>query len=294
MCRGQLERNWSRWRRSRCLPRRRDRSPSAWVAGRPGHVVTHPTSSTPSGPAPPTASLTAALVELVNLMLDVPTVEAMLDDMARLAAGVVTPPAICGITMRRNHHVLTVATSAPLASRLDEVQYGQDDGPCLQTLRTGKPNDVRDLASDRRWGAYRLYALGSGVRSSLSLPLVVDGEPQGALNLYALKPNAFNDGARAAAEQFAAQASAALTIVSRQARQTQLSEQLKESLASRSVIDRAIGIIIEQRRCTADSAFELLRELSQNQNRKLRDVASDLVTATSGEPPGPPPFNPPE
>jgi GAF domain-containing protein len=248
----------------------------------------------PPASAPPTASLTAALVELVNLMLDVPTVEAMLDDMARLAARVVTPPAACGITMRRNRHVLTVAASAPLAGRLDEVQYGQDDGPCLQALRTGVAVHVHDLAMDTRWGSYRLYALGAGVRSSLSLPLVVDGKTQGALNLYALTPNAFGDTARAAAEQFAAQASAALTIVSRQARQTQLSEQLKESLASRSVIDRAIGIVMAQRRCAADTAFELLRELSQNQNRKLRDVASDLVSATSGEPPGRPPFNHPE
>ena len=40
-----------------------------------------------------------------------------------------------------------------------------------------------------------------------------------------------------------------------------------------------------QNRCTADDAFEVLRAISQNRNVKLRDVAADLVTAVSGQPP---------
>jgi AmiR/NasT family two-component response regulator len=56
-------------------------------------------------------------------------------------------------------------------------------------------------------------------------------------------------------------------------------------LASRAVIDQAVGIIMGQNRCTADEAFEVLRSISQNRNVKLRDIAVDMVTSVSGQPP---------
>jgi GAF domain-containing protein len=237
--------------------------------------------------------LTTALAELVNLMLATPSMEEFLDGVAGLAGEVITPTAACGITLRRNTDPWTIANNGALASRLDEVQYGLDDGPCLQSLRTGQIVDVADLSTETRWGAYRSHALGYGVRSSLSLPLQVDGDTRGALNLYATEPNAFGATARTAAELFATQAANMLTIVHRQARQWQLSAQLREALASRSVIDQAIGIVMEQRHCAATAAFNLLRGLSQQQNRKLRAVAADIVAAVGGQPPEPPRFNDP-
>jgi hypothetical protein len=40
-----------------------------------------------------------------------------------------------------------------------------------------------------------------------------------------------------------------------------------------------VGIIIGSKGCSADEAFELLTRQSQHENRKLRDVAIDLVTS---------------
>jgi AmiR/NasT family two-component response regulator len=74
------------------------------------------------------------------------------------------------------------------------------------------------------------------------------------------------------------------------AQQVELTEDLRQSLSSRAVIDQALGIIMGQHRCTASRAFEVLRLASQNRNRKLHDVAADIVTAVTGEPPEPPPF----
>jgi AmiR/NasT family two-component response regulator len=48
-------------------------------------------------------------------------------------------------------------------------------------------------------------------------------------------------------------------------------------MESRAVIEQAKGIIMGQRRCTADEAFRLLSKLSQDSNRKLREVAEALV-----------------
>jgi ANTAR domain len=70
-----------------------------------------------------------------------------------------------------------------------------------------------------------------------------------------------------------------------------LIEQLRSSLASRGVIDQALGIIMAREHCTQDRAFAILRSASQNRNVKLRDLASAVVTSVTGEPPQPsPPF----
>ncbi|HEV7824843.1 MAG TPA: GAF and ANTAR domain-containing protein [Mycobacteriales bacterium] len=242
----------------------------------------------------PVPDLADAVTELAQLMLATASAEKLLDDLARLAARVVTPSASCGVTLRRDGQPLTVATSDALAGQVDQVQYGEEQGPCLHSLHSGEVVTVTDLATDARWPDYRVRALGYGVRSSLSLPLTVDGDTRGALNLYAPAPDAFADGGRQRAETFAVQGSAALTILSRQSRHTELTQQLRNALASRSVIDQAIGILMGQQRCDADRAFGLLRGASQHQNRKLRDIAADIVRTVGGADPRPGPFRDPD
>ncbi len=56
-----------------------------------------------------------------------------------------------------------------------------------------------------------------------------------------------------------------------------LARRLQTALARRAVIDQAIGIVISNRRCSADEAFTYLRTASQNRNMKLRDIATELV-----------------
>jgi GAF domain-containing protein len=159
-------------------------------------------------------------------------------------------------------------------------------------MRSGGVVQVDDLSQDERWDSYRPHAVTNGVMSSLSLPLKVDGESLGALNLYSATPAAFAGQQRAQAQEFAAQCAAALTLSLRQLRQLQVQNQLAEALVSNSVIDQAIGILMSQQRCTAATAFDLLRQASQNRNRKLRDIAADIITNVSGQPPQPRPgFN---
>ena len=80
-------------------------------------------------------------------------------------------------------------------------------------------------------------------------------------------------------------------VISMKDRDQQLAEQLQQALASRSLIDQAIGVLMAQERCDAQEAFALLRQHSQNNNRKLRDVAVDVITRLTGHPPtAPTPF----
>jgi GAF domain-containing protein len=232
-----------------------------------------------------TASATAA-TELQELLLATEDIRGFLDELATLTVRVLPGEELsCGITLRGDREAITVASSDARASQVDEIQYGHHQGPCLHSLATGEEVLVDDLAGDQRWGDYQMPALAHGVRSSLSLPLHAQGQVIGALNTYASQPRAFGPPEQEVARQFAAEASRALTLAVRIAERTKMSQHLQTALASRAVIDQALGILMAQNRCPAAEAFDILRTASQNRNVKLRDIAVQIVTAVSGQPP---------
>jgi hypothetical protein len=51
-------------------------------------------------------------------------------------------------------------------------------------------------------------------------------------------------------------------------------------MESRAVIEQAKGIIMAANRCSPEAAFDILRRASQHQNRKLRDIAEEIVERT--------------
>ncbi len=217
-----------------------------------------------------------------ELLLATDDITDFLHQLALLSASTLGGDLSCGITVRRDHRPVTVASSDDRAARVDEVQYAHDGGPCLTSLDTGEIVHIVDLVDDDRWGAYRSAALAHGVRASLSVPLRSASTVVGALNFYASWAHAFDEERHGRAVQFGAEASRALTLAVRMAERTEMSAQLQEALASRAVIDQALGIIMAQRRCTADEAFGTLRTVSQNSNIRVRDVATRLVASVSG------------
>ncbi|MEU3856566.1 GAF and ANTAR domain-containing protein [Streptomyces sp. NPDC028722] len=199
----------------------------------------------------------------------------------------------CGVTLQRRQRPLTVVSTGGVADKLDERQYGQDDGPCLQALRTGRVVHVPDLLEETRWGDYPRFAAGLGIRSSLSVPISARAHTAGALNFYAVGRDAFTERDRRELALFAARAGGAIALAQRLADAEDFTRHLQNALASRSVIDQAIGSVMQQRHCTAEEAFDLLRRLSQQSNLKLRDVCTRLLTDIAGRPPAPrPPLRP--
>ncbi|MGC1733965.1 MAG: GAF and ANTAR domain-containing protein [Pseudonocardiaceae bacterium] len=226
-----------------------------------------------------------ALSELRQLLLDTEDITGFLDELARYAADTIGRGLSCGITMDRDGGPLTVASSDAHASTLDEVQYGHHSGPCLTAMRTRTTVSISDLVTDDRWGSYQVDALAHGIGSALSIPISAGPGVRGALNLYATQPNMFNADRRARAEALGTEASRTLRLALRVTDQIQLTHNLETAMASRSVIDQAIGIIMGQNRCSAIDGFEILRAASNHRNIKLRDVANEIVTRISGGPP---------
>ena len=225
------------------------------------------------------------VAELQELLLATDTLQEFLHEVAHRAAGEVSPGLSCGLTVRSDGRPLTIASSDGYANMLDQLQYRLDQGPCLSTLQTGEV--VLDDGTDAgdRWPLYRMQGEAAGLGVSLSVPVSHGAQVLAALNLYSRTPRSFTPAERARARGFADRAGGGVAIALKLARRTELTDDLQAALAARAVIDQALGIIMGQRRCSADEAFAVLRELSQTGNVKLREVAARLITVTTGQPP---------
>lgn len=207
--------------------------------------------------------------------------DTLLRDLTDRAVREVPGAVACSITVRRADRLLTLAGSTGLPSGLDLRQYENGSGPCVTAAGTGAEQYVPDLAAEDRWPEYRHYALATGVRCVLAIPLAVEGEPDAALNLYGDRPGGLAEG-RAAARTFAARAADPVNTALRIERQDQSAADVRTALLSRSVIDQAIGILMARERIDAPRALDRLRRASQHRNIKLRDLCDQLVTRTAG------------
>ena len=216
--------------------------------------------------------------ELLALLAAGGDLRSFLGDLVRLAVRQVPLAEACGLTLARDATGVTVASTGALAEQADQRQYQQDTGPCLEAMRTGTVVRVDDMAAEERWTPFPAQAAELGVRSSLSLPLVVEGRSRGALNLYATEPRVFGAD-EATAYRWAEQATGALAVALRIADSDSRAESLLGGLDTRATIGQAVGLLMAQERVPAERAFDLLRIASQRRNVKLRDVAAGVVAA---------------
>ena len=184
------------------------------------------------------------------------------------------------ITMQRPKGPATAAASSETAYRIDQWEYAHDVGPCIDALRDGREHYLPDLESAGAYEGFTPVLAEAGVRSVLGVPLLVADEVLGALNVYASEERAFDDEtARAVARHVAAQAATTLHNLRVYDASRTLARQLEQALESRAVIEQAKGVLMAQRDCSAEEAFEMLRRASQRENVKLREVAQRIVSS---------------
>jgi GAF domain-containing protein len=240
---------------------------------------------------PPPASAAEALERLGRLSLRELSMDSLLQTVAELAKTVMPGTPEASVSLLVKDKPSTVVSTGQLAVDLDETQYERGHGPCLHAARTGELTEIADTRTEDRWRDYSRRAAEAGNLSSLSVPLAIDEDERvsGALNLYAREPHAFDEGSRSAAVAFGPYAAVAAGNLYAYQSARDLADNLQTALESRAVIDQAKGILIERHRLTPDQAFQLLAKVSMNVNRKVRDVADELVH--TGELPVPPTGN---
>jgi len=110
------------------------------------------------------------------------------------------------------------------------------------------------------------------------------------VGFWSTSVDAFGRSAEAAAAGFVEEAGSAVDLALAVAHGVEVNQDLHRALATRSVIDQAVGVIMAEDRCSPEAAFETLRRASMNRNIKVHRLAADIVRGVSGKPPSDPPF----
>ncbi len=221
-------------------------------------------------------AVAASLLALARILFSGQSVELTLEAVAKLAQETIEGCDSASVTVVEGGRATTTVSTSELAWDIDQHQYRSGQGPCLDAVRMQAVVRVDSFADERRWPELTPAAIEHGARSSLSLPLVVLDEAVGALNLYSRVEAGFANG-EGVGQVFATQAAITMANATALHRATELAGNLSVALEHRDVIGQAKGILMAQSDLSAEEAFDVLRRASQRSNRKLYDLALDVV-----------------
>jgi GAF domain-containing protein len=180
------------------------------------------------------------------------------------------------------------AASSEKAGLVELFQLQNDQGPCLDCFRTGRPISAADLTGpDQRWPRFAQAATQAGFRTVEALPMRLRDQVIGALNLFRAEPGRFETADLRIAQALADVATIGLLHERNVRRSETVAEQLQAALNSRVMIEQAKGKLAERYGIDMDRAFTMLRGYARNTNQHLTDVARDFVTGGSAEFPPP-------
>jgi GAF domain-containing protein len=164
-----------------------------------------------------------------------------------------------------------LASTDPRVAALHRLQIEADEGPLIAAIRQPCPVVIGDVEAETWWSAeWIAQARAVGIRSAAHLPLLVGGRAAAVLSLYGGVPDAFGTDELAVAHILARHASVAIATARQEVA-------LAQAIDARKLVGQAMGILMERYDLDPDRAFEVLKRFSQQNNRKLRDVAQELI-----------------
>jgi ANTAR domain/GAF domain len=238
--------------------------------------------SPPQGSTPDEDSgLVTALVTLAGLPDDAVHVDRLLVTIARLTADVVEPVSYASVSAVRDGAPTTVAASSQIAIDVDNAQYADGAGPCLDALFTEKPVST-DIGAVMAWPGFRDTAWQLGLRASLSIPVfAASGRSIAALNLYAHDPEPMT----ALIARVWAQYQDRSTVDSELPPLDSGGEELLAGIAAafqvQEIIQQARGMIMSRDQVTAEAAYLALRAQAAHTGAPMPDTALGIISGTS-------------
>jgi GAF domain-containing protein len=221
-----------------------------------------------------------AFAELSRIMLTTQSLDSTLARIAELARLSVPGAVDVSVTLLEAGRPVTVVFTGGLATYLDERQYEAGFGPCVEAALTGATIRIPDTSDGAVHADFARAAFRHGVTHVVSVGLRVEQTSIGALNVYGGGGGGFDDEAVELVTAFAGYAAIAAANANIHASTATLARNLERALDSRAVIDQAKGVLMARHGVAAAAAFDLLSEQSQRSNRKLRDIAEELVAGT--------------
>jgi GAF domain-containing protein len=219
----------------------------------------------------------AAFAELSKIMLGAQPLSETLSRIAELAKQTIPGAAEVSVTLMQDGTVSSVSFTGPLAVQLDERQYEAGFGPCMDAALSGATTLIDDTAHSGTYPDFGRLCFRHGITHTMSIGLPVERRTVGALNIYGSGEGPFDETTAELATAFASYAAVAVANASLYATTASLAGNLQKALESRAIIDQAKGILMGRHLCSADAAFDLLVRQSSASNRKLRDIAQDVV-----------------
>lgn len=226
----------------------------------------------------PSSAISASLDALTRFLIGEQTMGETLQRVAELGEAAIPGADLTGLTLlTREGRPTTAVCTDPEALVVDQFQYENGDGPCLTAFREMRMVSVPSMKRESRWPLMTKRATEKGVLSSLSAPLIVGEKGIGAINFYSFSDNGFTADDEGTAQTFGLHAAVVLANAQAYWQAYELSQQLQQAMVSRAGIEQAKGVLIEQSGVSSDEAFELLKRASQRENRKLREIAAEIV-----------------
>ncbi|HVQ17889.1 MAG TPA: GAF and ANTAR domain-containing protein [Actinomycetes bacterium] len=190
-----------------------------------------------------------------------------------------------GLLFADGQDQLRLAVSSSESARLlDLYQLQNDEGPCLECYRTGRPVSAELAETTSRWPNFTAAAVREGFVGVLALPLRLRGRVIGALNLFDAKDGTLSDPTIWPIAQSMADVATIAILQERLGQQRHLlNEQLQSALTSRVVIEQAKGVLATRLEIEMGEAFELLRRRSRDERRRLVEVAEEVLRARTAD-----------
>jgi GAF domain-containing protein len=170
-----------------------------------------------------------------------------------------------------------VAVSDAAMELLEQVQQDVADGPCVAAWAQDRIVAVEDLRAVSAWARVAAMVAQLQVRGVLSVPVRLAEQPVGTLNVYTSHPRAWSAEEVDAVGAFAiVTAELIRTGVELAVREVEVA-QLRQALTSRVWIEQAKGVLVATEGMTADAAFQRLRARARSSQRRMADLAQEVV-----------------
>jgi GAF domain-containing protein len=185
-----------------------------------------------------------------------------------------------GVTLVHDGQQRFVTAAVEAIATLERVQENWQEGPCIDAVASAAPVSVPDIAAgeaSNRWPDYTVAAKTAGIQAVAGIPMLAEGEPIGAVNLYDRQLRNWSAEDLRVATIFASIATGYLAHASAARQQQRTAEQLQRALETRLIIEQAKGVLSAKRETTVDDAFETLRRYAREHNARIHDVARAVV-----------------
>ena len=192
-----------------------------------------------------------------------------------------------------------MSVAGPASEQLAEVQLTLGEGPCQDVLAAAAPvlaSDLSDEDSVRRWPGFTTEALRLGAGAVFAFPLMIGAIRAGVLGLYRDVPGPL--AGPALGDCLLLGDAATVLLVDGLGRGANGHEngtvagpagQPPDLALHRAEVDQATGMLTVQLGVTVTEAYARLRAYAYAEDRRLADVAGDIVARRLRLPPDPAP-----